>query len=165
MIGSFFLSLREGVSFIPQAADQAVLQYGPWAATFSRLSPGALTALQQLANTGEYEDRLAEIVLKPDGTEALAKFYYSLRHLSQWRLLRRSVHLNGERLATLVPVSFYFEYVSRSIVPDRRYLLSRFAYTRAEEGKTMLEAPLSHARIILHDWRGANLVPAPAPAR
>src|SRR5437773_7423622 len=107
---SLFLSLREGASLIPQGTDQAVPQCGPWTAIFSRLSSGTLTALRRLGSTGEYEDRLTEIVLKADGPEALAKFYYYLRHLSQWRLLRRSVHLNGERLATLAPISCYFEY-------------------------------------------------------
>ena len=75
MFVSFFLSLREGVSLMPQGTDQAVLQYGPWMATFSRLSSGVLAALERLGSTGEYEDRLTETVLKNDGGEALARFY------------------------------------------------------------------------------------------
>ncbi len=165
MIDSFFLSLREDVSFTPQGADQAVLQGGPLTASFSRLPSGTLTALQRLGSTGEYEDRLAEMVLENDGTEALARFYYYLRHLSQWSLLRRSVRLNGERLATLAPISSYFDYAARSIVPESRYLLSRFAYARAEGGETVLESPLSHARIILHDQRAAMLIHALAQPR
>jgi SagB-type dehydrogenase family enzyme len=158
MIVSFFLSLREGASIAPHGAGQTVIQAGPWSATFSGLSTGTLTALRRLGSTGEYEDRLTEIVLETDGTQALAAFYFHLHHLSQWGLLHRSIFLNGDRIATLVPISFYFEYSSRSIARDSRYMLSRFAYMRTEGGTTMLESPLSHARIILHDCRAAAFV-------
>lgn len=160
MTDSLFLSLRDGVSFTPQGVDQVVLQYGSWTSTFGRLSTGILRALQQLASAGEYEDRLTQTVVEADGYEALAKFYYYLHHLSRSRLLRRSVYVNGDRLATLVPISFYFDYASRSIVPGRQYVVSRFAYIHAEEGETILESPLAHARIILHDWRVAALLQA-----
>ena len=162
---SFFLSLREGVTFTPQGPDQAVLQFAQWSVTVSRLSSGVLAALQRLASTGEYEDRLAQTVLETDGSHALARFYYYLNRLSQQRLLRRSVQLDEKRLATLIPISPYFEYASGSIAPDRRYLLSRFAYMRTEKGETILESPLSHARVILHDGRAAALVHALAQAR
>jgi SagB-type dehydrogenase family enzyme len=165
MMDSFFLSLRDGVTLTPQGTDQAVLRSGASPVTFSRLSPGVLTALHQLGSTGEYEDRLTEMVLETDGSHALARFYYYLNHLSQWRLLQRSVQLDGARLATLIPISPYFEYAAGRIAPDCQYLLSRFAYTRTEEGETMLESPLSHGRVILHDSRAAVLVHALAQAR
>jgi SagB-type dehydrogenase family enzyme len=160
MTGSLFLSLREGASFTSRGEEQILLRVGSWACTFGQLSAGSLSALQQLASRGEYEDRLTKTVLEADGFEALAKFYYYLHHLSQLRLLRRSVRLNGDRLATLVPISRHFEYNSRGVRMDRAYQVSRFAYMRAEEGETVLESPLSHARIILHDWRAAAVVQA-----
>jgi len=165
MTDSFFLSLREGVRITPRGSDQAVLQYGPWSSTFSRMSSGTLAALQRLGGKGEYEDQLTEVVLKVDGTEALANFYYYLHFLGQRGLLRRSVCLNGEKLASLVPASSYFDYASRSINPESQYLLSRFAYTHVEDGETRLESPLSYARIFLHDWRAAMLVHALARPR
>jgi SagB-type dehydrogenase family enzyme len=115
-------------------------------------------ALEHLASQGDYEDRLVEVVLKTDGCEALSEFYYYLHHLSRSRLLWRSVHLNGDRIATLAPISFYFEYNFRNIRRECQYVLSRFAYTRAMEGETILECALSHARLILHDSRVAKLV-------
>jgi SagB-type dehydrogenase family enzyme len=158
MIDSFFLSLRDGASITPHGSGQAVIQRGPWTATFSGLTTGALTALQRLGSTGEYEDRLTEIIIETDGTEALAAFYFHLNHLSQWGLLHRSIFLNGDRIATLVPISFYFEYSSRSIARDSQYVLSRFAYMRTEGGTTILESPLSHCRIVFHDCRAAAFV-------
>jgi SagB-type dehydrogenase family enzyme len=155
---SFFLSLREGTSFTPRGDDEVVLQQGASASAFRCPPAGTLRALRQIASTGEYEDRLIETVLKFDGFEALARFYYFLHFLGQARLLRRSVHQDGDRLATLVPISSYFEYPARAIVPGRRYQISRFAYSRVVDGETMLESPVSCARILLHDWRVAKLI-------
>ena len=114
MSDSLFLSLRDGASFTRQAEDQIALQHGSWTSACTGLSPGILRALLQIASRGDYEDRLIDIVLQTDGYEALAQFYYYLHYLSQSRLLWRSVHLNGDRLATLMPISFYFEYPFRS---------------------------------------------------
>jgi SagB-type dehydrogenase family enzyme len=72
--------------------------------------------------------------------------------------LHHSVFLNGERLATLVPISPCPGGASHSTAADRDYLLSRFAYTRRLGSEMSLESPLSHARILLHDWRAAGLV-------
>jgi SagB-type dehydrogenase family enzyme len=152
--------LREGAGFTQEGADRIALRCGSWTSTFSRLSSETLAALLKLGCTGEYEDRLTDAVLATDGPEQLAKFYYCLHNLSQCSVLRRSVHLDGESLATLVPISLYFEYGSRNVAADGRYLLSRFAYARAEGGEAILESPLSHGRVILHDRRAATLIHA-----
>ena len=158
MSDSLFLSLREGVSLTPHGAGQMALQYGGWTSTFSGVSSVNMTALRRLGSEGEFEDRLTETVLAAEGIEGLAKFYYYVRHLSQRCLLRRSLYVNGLPLATLIPISFYFRYAALSLASDRHYRLSRFAFTRAEDGETLLESPLSYARIILHDWRATALV-------
>jgi oxazoline/thiazoline dehydrogenase len=158
VIDSLFLSLRESASIAPHGTGQTVVQDGPWTATFTGLSAGTVAAFQRLSSVGEYEDRLTEIVIETDGIEALAAFYFYLDYLSHVGLLQRSMHLNGDRIVTLVPISFPFEYSPGSITRDSRYVLSRFAYTRAEGGTTVLESPLSHARIVLHDCRAAAFV-------
>jgi SagB-type dehydrogenase family enzyme len=117
-----------------------------------------MAALRQLGSQGEFEDRLMETVLAAEGTEGLAKFYYYVGRLSQRCLLRRALYVNSRPLVTLMPVSGYFTYAALSIAPGRRYRLSRFAFMRAEGGETILESPLSYARIILHDWRVTALL-------
>jgi len=61
-------------------------------------------------------------------------------------------------LATLEPSSPYFTYPARHVNPTQSYALSRFAFTRVEEGRTFLESPLAHARVVVHDWRAAALL-------
>jgi oxazoline/thiazoline dehydrogenase len=73
---------------------------------------------------------------------------------------RTVVSSEGLRLATLRPLSPRF--VPRDDRTDRaeRYVLSRFAYSRAEDGETILECPLSAARVVLHDWRASAVLHA-----
>jgi SagB-type dehydrogenase family enzyme len=66
-----------------------------------------------------------------------------------------SVHEDGQCLATLAPASPSFTYASRELAGNDRYVLSRFAYTRRQEAETVLESPLAHARIVVHDSRVA----------
>jgi SagB-type dehydrogenase family enzyme len=68
------------------------------------------------------------------------------------------VSAHGTRLATLVPIASSFVRAPCELVATRRYVLSRFAYMHCERGAMVLESPLSHARIVLHDWRAAGIV-------
>lgn len=159
MANSLFLTLREDASLMPQGADQLVLQRGTWQATFNSLPTGTRAALLHLVD-GATEDELADTVLQADGAEALARFYYCLRRLSEWGSLCRSARLNEKLIATLVPVSLYFEDSAEDIERERGYVLSRFAYTRVCEGRTILESPLAHARVNLQDPRACALLHA-----
>lgn len=68
------------------------------------------------------------------------------------------VSSGGSRLATLLPIASSFARAPCAVDVTRRYVLSRFAYMHCERGALMLESPLSHARIVLHDWRAAGIV-------
>jgi SagB-type dehydrogenase family enzyme len=68
------------------------------------------------------------------------------------------VSSDGTRLATLLPIASSFVRAPCAVDAIRRYVLSRFAYMHCERGAMMLESPLSHARIVLHDWRAAGIV-------
>jgi SagB-type dehydrogenase family enzyme len=56
-------------------------------------------------------------------------------------------------LATLVPTSPKFRFKSNCIQSQQRFVLSRFAYCHRIEDEWILESPLSHAVVILHDIR------------
>jgi SagB-type dehydrogenase family enzyme len=155
---SLFLSLREGVSLAAGDQGELVLHSAEAQFIFRQLPGGVRAALQRLGTTGETEDCLAEIVLQTDGAAALAKWCYYLRRLAERGLVQFSAGLDRRRLATLTPISPSSVYPSREISPDRRYVLSRFAYMRRVGGESVLESPLAHARIALHDWSAVALV-------
>jgi SagB-type dehydrogenase family enzyme len=117
-----------------------------------------LAALQKLIDTGGYETELVEIAA--DGVEALARFHYYVGRLDRMKLLRRSARSNDVSWATLVPISPAFEYPSHEVDRSGLYVLSRFAYSRRAENESVLESPLSHARIVLQDWRAGAVIHA-----
>jgi SagB-type dehydrogenase family enzyme len=118
-----------------------------------------LDALLRLDPPGEDQNRLFELIHR-DGDSALARWSYSLEHLTQRGLLCHAVHAEGSSLATLVAVSPHFVSRPGQVVARRSYVLSRFAYLRREGPEAVLESPLAHSRIILHDCRVAALVAA-----
>jgi SagB-type dehydrogenase family enzyme len=125
---------------------------------FKHVAPGLRAALEHLTDRGACEDRLTETVREADGLGGLPSLYYILQRLTQRGLLLRAVQLDGNRLATLTPISAYLEFVNQPLAPDRRYVLSRFTYVHRLGGEMVIESPLSHARLNLHDWRAAALI-------
>jgi SagB-type dehydrogenase family enzyme len=162
MSRSLFLSLRDGVSCDPGDASGLVLRSAEARVAFKQLSVGCRDALRRLCRSGEDEGLLAGEVLAADGVEGLARFYYCLQQLGRPGWIRRSARQDHHRLATLVsfsspaPVSI----ASRPVMSGRRYQLSRFAYIRRARGEMVLESPLAHSRVVLHDRRAMALVHA-----
>jgi SagB-type dehydrogenase family enzyme len=157
---SLVLGLRDGVSLTLGAKDEFVLEGAGVRFVFGQLGDGARAALHRLATAGEEEGRLADLVEQEDGPHGLMRLYYFLHRLAQRGLLVRSVKLEGQRLATLIPTSPSFVYTNQEVTADRMYVLSRFAYTRRQEREMVLESPLAQARVVLHDGRVASLLHA-----
>jgi len=100
------------------------------------------------------------------GNRGLAQFYYYLAQLSQWCVFRDRV-AEGELLATLIPISFYFVYAGEASSQTGNTNFRDSPFTRAEGGADDAGVALSYGRIVLHDWRAAALIHAlsrPRPA-
>lgn len=157
---SLFLSLRESVTLDRLDNVSLVLQDETRSATLKGLSAATQAAFQSIAGVGEQEDRLADRIVLSDGPLALARFQYYLRSLEQLGWLLRSSRLDGKKLATLLPISSYFHFSKPDLSTDNQFALSRFAYLHTASGEMIMESPLAHARVILHDGRAAALIHA-----
>ena len=91
-----------------------------------------------------------------DGGADLARLYFALGEIERKGFLRYTVAQRGRALATLEPVAPTFRLEEISI--DGKFLLSRFGCLRRVGDKMMVESPLGHARVIIHDCRGAALL-------
>ena len=69
---------------------------------------------------------------------------------SQRALLARTLVRDGMPLATLQPISPFFEYREDAASPGAAYRLSRFAFTRRDGDEFLLEAAAGHAYLRLH---------------
>lgn len=158
MTSSWFVSLREGIAVGPGAEGELVFQGSDAKITFKHVAAGLDAVLEQLTSTGATTDSLAETLLRVDGPAGLPRLYYYLDHLTRRGMVLRSAHLHGKRLATLTPISGSFVLADCPVTRDRHYALSRFGYMHRQDGEMVVESPLSHARLTLHDWRAAALL-------
>jgi SagB-type dehydrogenase family enzyme len=158
MLQSYLLSFTEDISVDHPAPDQVVIETSDRRFTLRGLSLGLLLAIQILSSQGATEEELAGQIEERDGVEALSTLYYHLEVFRAHRMLRYSISCGGAHLATLNPISTYFRFTPKPLDPQLSFVLSRFAYLHREEGRMVLESPLSHGKITLHGWMGAALV-------
>lgn len=106
---------------------------------------------------------LCEAVLLYDPRADLAPLYYLLTLAASKAFLRYTVAHQGRPFATLEPLAgaFYFEHIAAT----QRYQVSRFACLRRQGSDTVLECPLGHAQLVLHDARAACLFALLSQAR
>ncbi len=86
-----------------------------------------------------------------EGPVAVATAALYLRELDRRGLLLRSAVAGGRRLATLDPSSPWFVFTPGEIGDERLLVVSRFAYTRVDAGRTLIESPLAFARVVVED--------------
>ncbi len=156
MVPSWVLSLREDVVIATEADRVLTMSNAEFRLIFRQLTPAVCNALERLAYPGEAVASLIEFIRSTDGTKLLARWHYHLQRLARVGWLRISV--GRERLATLMPISPSFVFVSPRQLSDRPYLLSRFAFIRSNGDALVLESPCAFSRIILHDVRATALV-------
>ncbi|MCL6504464.1 MAG: hypothetical protein K6T86_17430 [Pirellulales bacterium] len=163
MASSLVLSLGEGAVLAEQGQQVVCIRSQSAQITLRNLTPGVRHAWRCLAHGGEAEDALAEGIEQRDGTSGLSRWHYYLQQLRRRGLIWWMALCNGRPLATRIPTSPSFIYPDRRTRPHQAYVLSRFAYLHTADGQMLLESPLAHAHIRLHDVRTAALVHSLAP--
>jgi SagB-type dehydrogenase family enzyme len=113
-------------------------------------APALLGVLGRLADSGATEGELCEQALLCGDPSALFALASVLRALDGSASLLRSVVVEGQIVATLVPTASDFCFQANVPVFGKRKL-SRFAYVRAERGSLHLESPLGRAMVVLHN--------------
>jgi SagB-type dehydrogenase family enzyme len=101
---------------------------------------------------------MTDAVMQAGGADQLPRMYYYLQRLTQLGVLLRSARYGETVLATLTPTSRWFAFDERRIDPECRHVLSRFAYMHRLNNELVIESPLAHARLTLHDWRATAIM-------
>jgi SagB-type dehydrogenase family enzyme len=115
----------------------------------------------RLAHTACSVRSINEALLQAHEESRLTTFYRYLSCLLRHRMAMIGAGEQSEdrALATLLPISPSFRHLWVTILPERCYRLSRFAYIRREDdGYCYLESPLAHARLRLEQAQAASLV-------
>ena len=158
LIPSYVLSFKDGIDLHEGPDSNITLRFPGGESSLRSLSPGPLAALRTLSSDGATVEHLFEIVTQHEGTDGLPRFLSYLDRFRTSGLLCQTVTWSGGKLATLIPVSSAYQEGLRESPESARYVLSDFAYLHKEGEHFVLESPLAHAKIVLHDWRATVLV-------
>lgn len=170
------LSWRDRVSL--SAGEGEAVVVGPETRLALRsVAPEILAALHRLAPPGEAEETLAETVRAVGNVDSLARWYFHIDQFRRRGLICSTLHSADGPVATLVPLCHTAPPSSAGTpsaahangharpglhrpTPAAGFSLSRFAYLRRDGGEMVLESPLSHSRLVLHDHRAVGLIGA-----
>lgn len=120
--------------------------------------PGAAlkSLLTKLTAGGMTADQLVEAVAREEDSADLARMYYAVASFEKKGFVRYTLVAGGINWVTLEPISPLFR--MERAVSDTKYRLSRFACLRRLEDESLLESPLGHARLFVHDSRAGAVI-------
>jgi oxazoline/thiazoline dehydrogenase len=113
--------------------------------------------LGRMAGRGGTEQELSRLF---KSTEDAVKFHFYLQYFAEQRILCHRVCSKGKPFATIEPISHRYQFEYEQVRPNQMYILSRFVYLRRDHRQLILESPLSHARLILHEQQAAVFIAA-----
>jgi len=152
------LSFKEGISLTEPDGRFFLQSSSRTTMSLENTSKGIRAGLRLLAEGGATEEQLTELILQQEGQSGLPRFFYDLQMLIQAGLICHTVFWNEVRLATLIPLSKTYQFQYSEPIAEQRYILSRFAYFHQQGEQLVLESPLAHSQMVLHDWRASALL-------
>ena len=156
---SYTLQLTPNVELREDRQD--ILVAGPSGAALRLKRPGSAfrALLDHLARGGMDRNTICDKAMGAaagDDGGGLARLYFALGEIERKGFLRYTVTQRARAVATLEPVAPAFRLEDISI--DGKFRFSRFACLRRVGDNMMVESPLGHARVVIHDSRGAALL-------
>ena len=141
--------------------EQDILVAGPSGAALRFKRPGSAfrALLDSLARGGMDRNTICDQAMgavADDRGADVARLYFALGEIERKGFVRYTVAQRGRAIATLEPVAPAFRL--EDIPLDGQFLLSRFACLRRVDDNTIVESPLGHARVVIHDGRSVALL-------
>ena len=149
------LRFREGVAFRRDEAGARLTSPSFPAIPLGALPQALFSAFERLGAGGNTVESLAEEVAEEGGPLAVATLLHHLRRLEQLTLLAYAVRDGDATSSVLQPISPWFSLGHGEPAPERRYVLSRFAYQHRVGEDLVLESPRCHALLRIEDPRAA----------
>lgn len=151
------LSFKKTLEIREDGPDLLIMRSSGSALRMKNPSPGVRELLNTLHGTQQTEDGLCNLFTAREGAFQTAKFWYYLEQFEDKGFLSRGVILDDHCGCTLIPVSSGFKFTEVAIAPDKKFVLSRFAYCRNHDGRMVIESPLGHAKLEIGS-KGAALM-------
>jgi SagB-type dehydrogenase family enzyme len=150
------LALPPGVR-VERLADGTVRLFGARRGiALGRLDPAIDRLVDLLATSVCTEELLTEQVLRAGTELRLLDLHLLLQRLRSGGWLDRVLTFDGEPVLTVRPVSPHS--VSPHSVSPRQVKMSRFTVLRADGNDMLVESPLAHVQLVLHDLRALAVI-------
>ncbi len=152
--------LKENVEML-ESGDRVVAISPFFQVTISHLSPSLRHVMMMLTKRACSVRWINESLITAHEESKLTTFYRYLSSLIRHQMIDICAGREDKEgtLATLIPISPYFQHKWANIQTNQSYRMSRFAYVRRDEdGLTYLESPLSHARMRLDCSIAASII-------
>lgn len=149
----FVLALKSSVGLHQDGEDLILAGQGATGLRLHSPRPAVKALIENLGRGGNTGVELCDQASRENAGVDIARLYFILEAIGAKGFIRYTLAPNGRDLATLEPVSPSFRFEDAPI--EGKFRLSRFACLRRVENETLLESPLGHAVVILHDQRAA----------
>jgi len=154
----YTLQLMPNVEVREDKQDILLAGHSGTALRLQRPGSAFRTLLDNLARGGMDRNTLCDAAMgavADDRGADLARLYFVLGGIERKGFVRYTVSQRGHALATLEPAAPAFRL--EDIPAEGRFLVSRFACLHRVDDTMVVESPLGHARVVIHDGRGAAL--------
>ena len=154
--GDVIVALRTP-STVERTGDGVRVDWLRGTVTLGAVTEGIDAALRRLV-TGAPNAELADVVSAADGENSLAPWFYCLTRIERLGAITYEVREQDRPIARLEVMAPYFSPGGMTVVPCRRYALSRFASCRRDSNRIVVESPLSCAKVILIEPAAAGII-------
>ena len=152
------LSFKDDIAITNQD-NRVAIQLWKKTISLEHTSTGIRAVLQALSSgDGATEQQLVALFKQHEGESGLPILFYSVQKWIQLGMICHTVFWQEVKLATLIPLTATAPFSSLKPSDNQRYLLSRFAYLHQEGEQWILESPLAHSKMVLHDGRAMALL-------
>ncbi|NER36838.1 MAG: SagB/ThcOx family dehydrogenase [Oscillatoria sp. SIO1A7] len=152
------LSFKKTAKVQEESSDRLILDTGDRSLTLEGLSAGLVAVIKTLGAGGDTEETLSDLILEKDDASKLPLFYYYIQQFTNEGLICHTLEAEGKPLATLVPFARPYSLEFQDLEPEKKYVLSRFAYCHNDNGEMVWESPFLKAQLSFADWRGAAMM-------
>ena len=152
------LSFKRTAKVREESSDRLTLDTGDRSFTLEGLSPGLVAVIKTLGAGGGTEEALSDLIIEKDDASKLPLFYYYIQQFTNMGLICHTLEGEGKPLATLIPFASPYSLELQDLEPEKKYVLSRFAYCHNDNGEIVWESPFLKAQLSFADWRGAAMM-------
>lgn len=154
----FLLSFKDGTVLRESSSGPLMIECSSVSLSLGEAPGCVVAAARALMNGRQTLSELSQTTVELGGPFETIRLLQYLRAWVEHGLICHTAPSPVGNLASIVPTSPNYEFQYFTPEPEKKYILSRFAYCRRVGSEMQVESPLGHARVVLHNWRASAVL-------